>query len=206
MGARDKRIDNYIMNASEYAWPILDHLRELVHKACPQVEETIKWSFPHFQYKGILCSMAAFKHHCAFGFWKTSLMKDPYRVMNVNGKTAMGSLGKITSLKDLPSNRILLEYIKEAMKLNEEAVMPPAQKKLKSPAKLLKVPDDLLKALKSNLIAMETFKGFSTSKKNEYIHWITEAKTEATRTKRLISAITWMEEGKSRDWRYLKSR
>src|SRR6478736_4231491 len=98
------------MNSAEFTWPILDHLRELVHKACPEVEETMKWSFPHFQYKGILCSMAAFKQHCAFGFWKTSLMTDPHKVMNVNGKTAMGSLGRITSLKDLPSDKILLQY------------------------------------------------------------------------------------------------
>jgi uncharacterized protein YdeI (YjbR/CyaY-like superfamily) len=174
----------------------------LVHKACPGVTETMKWSFPHFEYKGILCSMAAFKHHCAFGFWKTSQMKDPYHVMSVNGKTSMGSLGKITSLKDLPSNKILIEYIKEAMKLNEEAAKLPVRKKPKQPAKVLKVPNDLLKALKSNIIAKDTFNGFSTSKKNEYIHWITEAKTEATRTKRLVTAIKWMEQGKVRDWKY----
>lgn len=204
MVTRDKRIDNYILNSAEYAWPIMDHLRELVHKACPGVTETMKWSLPHFEYKGILCSMAAFKHHCAFGFWRASQMKDPAKVLDRIGRASMGSFGRITSLKDLPSNKVLISYIKEAMKLNEEAEKLPIKKKAKAPAVLLKMPADLNQALKQNVIALDTFKRFTTSKKNEYIHWITEAKTEVTRKKRLTTAIAWMEEGKTRDWKYLK--
>ncbi len=204
MATRDKRIDNYILNSAEYAWPILDHLRELVHKACPEVEETIKWSFPHFQYKGILCSMAAFRHHCAFGFWRASQMKDPNKVLNIVGKTAMGSLGKITSVKDLPSNKILLSYIKEAMKLNDEAAKLPAVSKPKLTAKDIVVPDDLAKVFKRNKLAHAAFKGFSYSNQKDYVQWLTEAKTEATRTKRLRMAIVLMEEGKIRNWKYVK--
>jgi uncharacterized protein YdeI (YjbR/CyaY-like superfamily) len=204
MNKRDKRIDAYIMNAAEYAWPILDHLRELVHRACPEVEETMKWSFPHFQHKGILCSMAAFKHHCAFGFWKASLMSDPHGVINIIGKTAMGSLGKITTLQDLPPDKVLIQYIKEAARLNEQDIKMPAQKKSKPTAKNIEVPDFLMKALKRNKLAMAAFNGFSFSNQKDYILWLTDAKTEETRKKRLTTAIEWMAEGKIRNWKYVK--
>ena len=112
MSKYDKKVDTYIAKSAEFAQPILEHIRELVHEACPEVEETIKWGFPHFNYKGILGSMAAFKSHCSFGFWKGAIMKDPHKVMSVIGKTSMGSFDKITSLKDLPADRILKQYIK----------------------------------------------------------------------------------------------
>ena len=113
MGKRDKRIDTYILKSADFAVPILNHLRELVHVACPEVEETMKWSFPHFDYKGeMMCSMASFKQHCAFGFWKASLMKDKSLMENAKGETAMGPLGRLTSLKDLPSDKKLIAYIK----------------------------------------------------------------------------------------------
>ena len=132
----DRRIDAYIAKAGDFARPVLEHLRKLVHKACPVVEETIKWGFPHFDYKGnMLCSMAAFKQHCAFGFWKASLLKDPAGVLQRGEESSAGSLGRITSLKDLPADKILLAYIKEAVTLNDQGVkLPPRENKApKSP-------------------------------------------------------------------------
>jgi len=119
MGNRDKRIDHYIGNAALFAQPVLNYLRELVHAVCPDVQETMKWSMPYFEYKGgILCWMAAFTKHCAFGFWRASDMSDPNKILETVEKTAMGSFGKITSLDDLPSDKILIKYIREAAKLN----------------------------------------------------------------------------------------
>ena len=201
MGKRDKRIDAYIMRAADFARPILEHLRELVHKACPEVEETMKWSFPHFEYKGILCSMASFTHHCAFGFWKTALMSDPHRIMNVGGKTAMGSLGRITKAEDLPSDKILLQYIKEAAQLNNQKIKLPSRSKPKG-EKTLEIPDYFMKALKKDRSAFAVFSGFSYSSRKDYVEWITEAKTEATRNKRLATAMEWLAEGKTRHWKY----
>src|SRR5688572_32247585 len=122
MPSRNPNIDAYIKRSAPFARPIMEHLRELVHKACPQVEETIKWGFPHFEYKGILCSMAAFKQHCSFGFWKATLMDDPNNILERVGKTSMGSLGALTSKKDLPADKVIIAYIKEAMKLNDDRV------------------------------------------------------------------------------------
>lgn len=122
MGTKDKRVDAYIAASEDFARPVLNHLRQLVHKACPEVTETMKWSFPHFDYKGVMCSMAGFKQHCAFGFWKALLMRDPHLLQKAKSEEAMGHLGKITSLKDLPSDKILIQYIKEAKQLNEEGV------------------------------------------------------------------------------------
>jgi uncharacterized protein YdeI (YjbR/CyaY-like superfamily) len=203
MATKDKRTDAYIAKSADFAKPILCHLRELVHKACPDVEEKMKWSFPHFDYKGMMCSVAAFKEHCAFGFWKASLMKDATKFMRV-GETGMGQLGKIKSLDDLPSDRVLLSYIKEAVKLNDAGTKLPARKQTPAGKKDLRVPEDLKKALSKSKRAQTTFNGFSYSNKKEYVEWLAEAKTDPTRAKRLATAIEWMAEGKIRNWKYVK--
>ncbi|HYE53887.1 MAG TPA: YdeI/OmpD-associated family protein [Chitinophagaceae bacterium] len=203
MPSKDPRIDAYIKKSAPFAQPILTHLRELVHKACPDVEETIKWGFPHFDYKGILCSMAAFKQHCNFGFWKGNLMKDDKQLLSRVGVTEMGYFDKITTLKDLPSDKILTAYIKEAAKLNEAGVKLPAKPKT-TEKKPLETPPELQAALKKNKAAQIVFEGFSPSHKREYIEWITEAKTEATRDKRIATTIEWLTEGKSRHWKYAR--
>lgn len=203
MPTTDPRIDAYIEKSQDFAKPILNHLRAIVHKACPAVEEAMKWSFPNYSYKGaILCSMASFKQHCAFGFWKASLMKDPEGLFNKEGHNAMGQFDRITSVKDLPSDKILIAYIKEAARLNEEGVK--VVKKKPAVPQVVETPDDLLAALKKNKKAKATFDAFSPSNRKEYILWITEAKTEATRNKRLEIAVEWMSEGRSRNWKYEK--
>ncbi|QEC67722.1 hypothetical protein FRZ67_10610 [Panacibacter ginsenosidivorans] len=201
MPTTEPRIDAYIEKSADFAKPILLHLRKLVHKACPDVNEAIKWSMPFFDYKGAaLCNMAAFKEHCAFGFWKARLMKDPEKLFNKDGKNAMGQFNRIISLKDLPSDKILVTYIKEAAQLNEAAVkLPPKQK---TPVKEISVPAALTVALKKNKKAQEVFEKFPPSHRKEYIQWITEAKTEATRDKRIKSAVEWISEGKGRNWKY----
>jgi len=203
MPTKDKRIDAYIAKAQPFAQPILKHLRELVHKACPEVEETMKWSFPHFDYKGeMMCSMAAFKQHCAFGFWKASLMKDKKLVENAKSESSMGHLGRITSLDGLPSDKKMIAYIKEAMKLNDERVK--VKKPVSKEKKALVAPDYFLAALKKSKKALAAFEGFSYSHKKEYVEWITEAKTEETREKRMMTAVEWMSEEKPRNWKYMK--
>jgi uncharacterized protein YdeI (YjbR/CyaY-like superfamily) len=199
----DPRIDAYIAASADFAKPILQHIRKLVHKAHPDIEETMKWSFPHFDYKGMLCSMASFKNHCSFGFWKATLLKDEKQLLSVAENAGMGSFGKITSLKDLPPDKILLEYIKEAVALNEEGVKTPARVKI-TEKKTYDMPEELTRSLKKNKKAQATFEAFSPSQKKEYIEWIVEAKTEATREKRLTTAIEWMEEGRVRHWKYKK--
>lgn len=199
MGSRDPRIDAYIAKSADFAKPILMHLREVVHAACPDVEETMKWSFPNFLYKGILCSMAGFKEHCTFGFWKGSLIVDS---AGQDIEKAMGQFGRITKLADLPSQKVLKGYIKQAMKLNDEGVKSPSRSKPKGPPKPLEVPDDLVRALQGNKKALATFEKFSLSHKREYVEWITEAKTETTRTRRLATTLEWLAEGKARNWKY----
>lgn len=200
MGKKDKRFDDYIAKSQDFAKPILSHLRELVHKACPDAEETVKWGMPFFEYSGsTICSMAAFKQHCAFGFWKASLMKDPHKILS--GKEAMGQMGQIKTLKDLPSDKIMIEYIKEAAQLNKEGIKLPVKKGVK---KELEIPDYFMKAVSKNKKALRTFEKFSLTNKREYLDWINGAKTEETRNQRLATAVEWMAEGKPRMWKYLK--
>ena len=205
MEKKDKRIDAYIAKSESFAKPILNHLRELVHKACPDIEETVKWGFPHFDYKGILCSMAAFKQHCAFGFWKASLMSDTHKILSKVGETAMGHLGKIKSLDDLPSEKVLIKYIKEAVKLNSEGIKLITKGKA-AEKKELNVPDYFRKALSKNKDALKIFEKFSYTNKKEYVEWVAEAKSEDTKNKRLATSMEWIAEGKIKNWKYVKSK
>jgi uncharacterized protein YdeI (YjbR/CyaY-like superfamily) len=201
MGKKIKEVDQYIKNSNPFAQPILEHLRELVHTAAPDVGEVIKWGFPNFEYKGNVCSMAAFKAHCAFSFWKGAIMQDPHNILTITNKEAMGSLGRITSIKDLPSKKILTQYIKAAVQLNEAGIKL-VKKTPKITSKEISVPEDFANILSKNKKAKEVFNKFSPSHKKEYIEWINEAKREETRNKRINTAIEWITEGKGRNWKY----
>ncbi|MBO9151555.1 YdeI family protein [Chitinophaga sp. GCM10012297] len=194
-------LDAYIAKSAPFARPILEHIRALVHKACPHAAEAMKWGMPFFMTHGDnLCNFAAFKQHCAFGFWKGSLLEDKHGIIETGEKNAMGSLGKITALEDLPPDKILIAYLKEADKLNKEGI-----KVAKAPAaakKELAVPPELTAALKKNKAAQKVWDGWSYSHKKEYSEWISEAKTAATRDKRLAQAVEQIAEGKDRNWKY----
>src|ERR1043166_1818723 len=201
MGRKDPRIDNYIAGSAEFAQPILSHLRELVHAGCPGVEETLKWGMPSFLYKGILCGMAAFKQHCTFGFWKHELLFGNDRQARKLAAGAMGSFGRLTKRADLPSDAELMRLIKEAVRLNDEGVKRATKPKPKANRELT-VPDCLTTALRKNKKARATFEGFSYSHKKEYVEWITEAKREDTRERRIATTIAWLSKGKARNWKY----
>ncbi len=197
MGTRDARFDAYIDKAQPFARPILSHLRDVVHRACPDVVEEMKWSAPHFTYRGMLAHMAAFKQHCAFGFWKGALITGD----DERAREAMGSFGRIASLDDLPPDEVLMDYVRRGMALNESGAKAPPRP-VKHPKPDLAVPGDLTAALAADDAARATFNGFPPGQRREYVEWITEAKTEATRARRLAQAVEWMAQGKTRNWKY----
>jgi uncharacterized protein YdeI (YjbR/CyaY-like superfamily) len=196
MGKHDPRVDAYIAKSPDFAKPILAHIRAVVHSACPQCEETIKWSAPFFDYRGTLCSMAAFKEHVALGFWKGALVVGR---SSGDDDRAAGQFGRITSVKDLPSKTELTRYIKKAMKLNEEGIVVPKPKVAKA---TLPVPPELTAALARNKKARAAFAAFPPGHRREYCEWIGEAKREETRASRVKQAVEWIAEGKSRNWKY----
>ncbi len=202
MGKKDERIDAYIANSAPFAQPILSHLRALIHDVCPEVVETWKWSFPNFDYKGnSFVSLASFKKHCALRFWRASLMEDPDNIFNISENGALGSLNKICALTDLPDDSVLIKYLKAAVKLSEEGKKAPKTSKSKT-AEPIKTPDDLAIALTANEAASKLYNNFSNSHKKEYVVWIEEAKTLATRNKRIAQAVEMIAENKSRNWKY----
>ena len=195
MGKRDPRIDAYIAKQRDFARPILTHLRAVIHEGCPDCEETLKWSSPAFMYHGLLCGFAGFKEHAIFGFWKWKLLMDE------RDPNAAGSYGRLTSMKDLPPRKELVALVRRAAKLNEDGVVAP-----KTPAKpkaAIPMPSDLASALGKNRKARAAFDAFSPSHKREYLEWITDAKAEETRKRRLTQAVAWMAEGKPRNWKYM---
>ena len=199
---KSPQVDAYIERAAPFARPILERIREAFHAAGP-VEEVMKWSVPHFDYKGPLGSMAAFKNHATWGFWKAALMDDPHGILNIMGDTAM-SRTDVRDVKDLPPKKVIVEYVKQAIRLNEEG-----KKVERGPAKRrepLEVPDDLAAALKKDKKAKATFDNFPPSHRREYIEWITEAKQEDTRAKRLATTLEWLAEGKPRNWKYMAKK
>lgn len=198
MGRRDPRIDAYIAKAAPFAQPILQRIRDVVHEACPEVEETMKWSMPTFVYAGgILAGMAAFKQHASFGYWKHAL------VMGEDAqRDGMGSYGKMATLKDVPSKRRLVADIRRAMQLNEAGVKTPGPLKTAAPKPPPETPPDLLAALAKNRKARTTFEAFAPSHRREYVEWITEARRDETRARRLAQTVEWLAEGKRRNWKY----
>jgi uncharacterized protein YdeI (YjbR/CyaY-like superfamily) len=199
---KDSRVDAYIVGAPDFAKPILNHLRELVHAACPDVEETMKWSRPCFMHKGMLCGMSAFKEHCAFGFWLGEMVLGQH-AKGVAEKNSSGHFGRITALADLPPDKELLRFIKKAVEVNESGVKRAIAPRPTGPRELI-VPDYITEALKRNKKSQAAFEAFSYSHKKEYVEWITEAKREETRQQRTQTMMKWLEEGKSRNWKYEK--
>lgn len=201
MSAHDPRVDAYIAKSAPFARPILEQLRGIVHAACPLVQEDIKWSMPSFQYGGrILCQMAAFKQHASFGFWQHAAVTEG------KARDGMGSLGRLETIRDVPSKRELTALLRKAMALIDEGVTSTATRAKPAPRATLNVPADLRDALAGNPGAKATFDGFSPSARRDYLEWITEAKREDTRARRLAQAVQWMAEGKLRNWKYAKAK
>jgi uncharacterized protein YdeI (YjbR/CyaY-like superfamily) len=199
---RDPRIDAYIAKSAAFAQPILRHLRGLVHEGCPAAEETIKWGMPTFTHHGILCGMAGFKAHCTFGFWRRGLNKI-LGLDEAKANTAMGSIGRIARIEDLPPDKTLVGYIRRAAAINASGGPPrPRSRSVKKPRPALKVPADLAAALRKNKAAAVAFENFSPSHRREYIEWIAEAKRDETRQRRLATTLEWLVAGKSRNWKY----
>jgi uncharacterized protein YdeI (YjbR/CyaY-like superfamily) len=192
MSKKDPRIDAYIARSADFAKPLLNRIRKLVHAACPDVVETIKWSAPFYDHQGILLATPAFKRHCALVFWRGSLF------LSKDQKT---KLRRLTSISDLPGDQTLTGHVRKAVALNEAGVKTPGPKP--KAKKALVVPDDFLAALKKNKKALSAFGNFSPSHKREYVEWITEAKREETRAKRIKSAVQLMARGKPRYWKYI---
>jgi uncharacterized protein YdeI (YjbR/CyaY-like superfamily) len=223
MSQTDPRIDAYIARAAPFAQPILEHLRAVVHAACPQVEETIKWGMPSFVYGGkILCGMGAFKQHATFGFWQGASVvgASPER-----SREAMGQFGRLTKVGDLPGKRELSKLLKQAMALidargKKTAGKPAANKapagrtatsdvpasKTRAPKPPVVIPDDLAAAFKKNAKARATYAAFPVSQQREYVEWIESAKREQTRSSRVAQAVEWMAEGKIRNWKYVAKK
>jgi uncharacterized protein YdeI (YjbR/CyaY-like superfamily) len=192
---RDKRIDEKIAKAAPFARPILEHLRALVHETLPGIEEAIKWGMPHFVWQGKnVAGMAAFKAHCAF-----MIHGEGRQGMEGGG---MGSAGKIASLSDLPPDAELKERLREAQGLIDRGEQPAWRQAPRKPKPKLAVPQDFAAALNASKAAQQVFDAFSPSQKREYVAWITEAKADATRERRLKQAIEWIAQGKRRNWKY----
>ncbi|MCB0761506.1 MAG: YdeI/OmpD-associated family protein [Flavobacteriales bacterium] len=196
------KVDAYIEKSQEFARPILELVRQWVHEACPECTEVIKWGFPCFDYQGLMVSMASFKAHCAVTFWKGALLSAPDGVLEIGGNTAMGQFGKVKSIDDLPQKAVFIHLVHQAMDLNERNIKLP--KKPKEDRAPIVIPEDFKALMKGVPESLARFEAFSYSHQKEYIEWIEEAKREATRVKRMNTAIEWLSEGKSRNWKYEK--
>ena len=191
----DPRVDAYIAKSADFARPILGRVRRLVHAACPEVTETIKWNVPFYEHQGILLTTPAFKKHCALIFWKGRLLFKEFPAKD----NPRSRLRRLAALADLPGDKILSGYIRKAVELNAAGVKAPPTK---SKAKQAAVPDYFLAALRKNKKALAAFEHFSPGCRREYVQWLAEARREETRAKRLRTAVEWIATGKSRNWKY----
>jgi uncharacterized protein YdeI (YjbR/CyaY-like superfamily) len=195
-------VDAYIAKAQPFAQPILQHLRETMHEGAPGVTEAIKWSMPFFVYEGvILGNMAAFKAHCSLGLWGNG---PELREAGVAQGGSMGSFGRITSLDELPPKKQLIGFVKQAAKKIAEGERTKAWSRPKVAKPESAVPEALAAALKKNKAAAKSFEAMAPGCRREYNDWISDAKREETRDKRVAQAVEWIAEGKSRNWKYEK--
>ena len=203
MSKFNPQFDEYIEKSADFAKPIMEYLRQIIHETCPEVEEIIKWGNPHFDYKGdMMCILAGYKNHCSFSLYKAELMSDTKIIESVKAGQKMGYMDKLKSLSDLPARETLVAYIKEAMVLNENGVKK--VKPVSEKPKVIEVPDYFSEKLATNPLAKEIFESKSSSFRKDYLVWITDAKTEATRQKRIEQSMEWIAEGKGRFWQYEK--
>lgn len=203
---KDKRIDAYIARAKPFAQPVLRHVRAVVHEGCADVEETIKWGFPHFYFnKKPLVGMAAFKEHAALNFWRADQIPALKALRLSTEKKGMGTLGRLTAVSDLPPKKTLVSWVRTAARLatTDVAVAMSTPKKVR---KVLRAPSVFVAAIKKNKKAWAAYSAFSQTAKNDYIEWIVEAKTDATRERRMAEAVRWMADGKTRNWKYQRPK
>jgi uncharacterized protein YdeI (YjbR/CyaY-like superfamily) len=189
-------VDAYIERAQPFARPILSHVRERVHAVCPDAEETLKWSSPSFTLDGkILLMMAAFKAHAALNFWRGQELRG-----GAASSDAMGQFGKLTAIDDLPPDDELDAVIRKAAELARTA---PAPRKTKhEPKRPPQLHPEFAAALAKAPRAKSALDSFPPSAQRDYLDWIAEAKQDATRQKRIVTAIEWLSEGKRRNWKY----
>ena len=200
MGSRDPRVDAYIKDAAPFARPVLTHIRTVVHAACPEVEEAIKWGMPMFVHRGNLCFMAAFKQHAGFGFWKGSKVVES---RDDQSGSAMGQFGPLTEVSQLPSRRVLTGYVRKAVLLNESGGKP-APKPARKPKPAPKTPAELRAAFTRNAKARTTWEKFSPGHRRAYVEWIAEAKRPETRARRIATTVEWLAAGKPHNWKYAR--
>lgn len=204
MGRKDPRVDAYITKSAEFARPILRRLRDAVHRGCPEVTEELKWSSPFFVHHGILCMMAAFKAHCTFGFWKHAVLKKRMKELGARGAGELDRFVRLASASELPDDRILMQWVKEAAILNESGLVPRRKAPAKNKDRTLDIPPYFLQAVRANPKARAAFESGSYTFRKEYVLWVTEAKSDETRERRLRTAVEWMAQGKGRNWKYEK--
>lgn len=204
MANYNKEVDAYLAKMADFAKPILTHLREVIHTACPDVEESIKWGTPHYSYKGDhLCMMAGFRQHCSFSLYKAELMQDKTIQDSVKAGKKFGYMDKVKALSELPSRKVLVAYLKEAMTLNESGAKKPKPVKEKPLVEVV-APAEFLEALSKNKQAKAVFESKSPSFRKNYIIWMADAKTDETRQKRIAQSLEWIAEGKDRFWQSKK--
>lgn len=200
------KVDKYIESAQSFAQPIMTHLRELVHAGCPDVEESIKWGMPFFEFRGaIVCCMAAFKKHCRFGFWGKEI-RVVLREAKVPGMNNSGWFDRITRANDLPADKLIVDFVRQAAMLiesgNYTSPMAARYKRAKAKKITVKMTREFAAALKKSKNATTAFAAFSPGGKREYVEWIANAKRPETRDKRIATAIEWISAGKQRHWKY----
>lgn len=203
MAQLNSKVDEYIAKSEDFAKPILEYLRQIIHETCQDATEDIKWGTPHYSYKGDhLCMIAGFKNHCSFSIYKAEFLQDKEIAESVKAGKKFGYMDKLKSVSELPSKEVLVSLLKEAMTINEQGIKK--EKAVSDKPKVIETPEYLTEALDANTKAKEVWESKSASYRKDYLVWITDAKTDATRQKRIEQSLEWIAEGKGRFWQYEK--
>lgn len=185
-------VDEFIERAQPFAKPILTHVRERVHTLVPDVREDIRWRMPAFMRgNSILLIVGAFKAHVAINFWRGD------SVVPHETSGALGQLGRLTTLDDLPA-----EFDALILAAADTANAPPTRRKREASSPPAQIHPHLSAALDGAPAARACFDAFTPAQQRDYVEWIADAKQEQTRARRIAQAIEWIGEGKRRNWQY----
>ena len=143
----------------------------------------------------MICWLAYFKNHVGINFFKGSLIEDLHGLYDEACMDKGNRQIKFRRQDDVDEVK-LKHYLYEAIKLNKEGTNVQA-KKISTD-----IPENLAQALAKNINAKNFFDSLAQGYKRDYIVWITTAKQEKTRLKRLNTTIEWLSEGKKKNWKY----
>jgi hypothetical protein len=195
-----EQINQYMAELPEWQRRMLVRLRQLIHEAAPEVEEAWRWDKPHFDNAGIMVGLCAFKEHVAVWFHKGALLKDTKKLFEATARTEeKGMRAYKLHEGDKINEAAFLDLVKQAVAVNDKGTK---LREAKPTKKALVVPEDLEQVLRKDPTAWANWEAFPVGHRRAYVEWVTDARQEETRKRRIAQSLEKIREGEQQEERH----